>query len=383
MGARCHGCVAATMPSVSTMGIIGFFIVGFVMCLQPIQASTAASPVDRSHVDACPDGDWCEAADNSLVQVMGTKRSRPSAPNSVPNTTVATSVIPGQTPESRLSPFPPMKPVLRKPRDVMDGWFTGTWVTGYWDCCKPSCGWPGKGNVNRPITSCSAEGGGVVSANEPSVCEGGLAAACPNMQPLIHSANLAMGFAAAATDGTDGLTGDENCGQCFELKFVDQEHSDGNWGGSAPELVGKRMVVQVTNIGYDVTGDHTFDLQIPGAGQGAFDHGCAAQFQGHPSTDFDCDNRYGGCNSKEGCGRLPEELRAGCEWRYDWFHWLQADGKTNNPYVDFRRVKCPEQLTSISGSVPMDDDELPTVDLDSSPPHPAGSGPPRPVPGRS
>ena len=29
--------------------------------------------------------------------------------------------------------------------------------TGYWDCCKPSCSWPGKGLVIRPVRACSAE----------------------------------------------------------------------------------------------------------------------------------------------------------------------------------------------------------------------------------
>jgi len=53
------------------------------------------------------------------------------------------------------------------------------------------------------------------------------------------------------------------------------------------------MVVQVTNIGYDVSGEHSFDLQIPGAGQGIFTNGCTAQFSGHSSGDFDCDNNYG------------------------------------------------------------------------------------------
>ena len=32
--------------------------------------------------------------------------------------------------------------------------------------------------------------------------------------------------------------------------------------------MGKSHIIQVTNIGYDVSGDHSFDLQIPGAGQG-------------------------------------------------------------------------------------------------------------------
>jgi len=216
--------------------------------------------------------------------------------------------------------------------------------------------------VVKPARSCDASTGEVLwDPNVKSVCMGGKAAACSDQKPFTYTGNLSMGFAAAAVSGHHGLTGDANCGQCFELRFTSRVHRNGNWGGADAELIGKHMIVQVTNIGYDVTGDHSFDLQIPGAGQGAFSSGCASQFAGHSSGDFDCDNRYGGCKSKEGCARLPEELRGACEWRYDWFHWLQHEGKTNNPYVDFRRVRCPDELTSISGSVPVDDDEFPAV----------------------
>lgn len=194
-----------------------------------------------------------------------------------------------------------------------------------------------------------------------SVCEGGTATSCANNQPFMVNRGLSMGFAAAAVGGPHGLTGDDNCGQCYELRFVDKKHPDGNWGGSHPDLIDKTMIIQVTNIGYDVSGEHSFDLQIPGAGQGAFDQGCKAQFSGKAVGDFDCDNRYGGCSEKSGCSRLPEALQDGCEWRYDWYQWLLADGQTNNPYVDFRRVKCPPQLTDISGSVPLDDSDYPSV----------------------
>ena len=38
------------------------------------------------------------------------------------------------------------------------GWTQGTYTTGYWDCCKPSCSWPGKGHVNHPTLSCDVDG---------------------------------------------------------------------------------------------------------------------------------------------------------------------------------------------------------------------------------
>lgn len=82
-------------------------------------------------------------------------------------------------------------------------------------------------------------------------------------------------------------------GECYVLQFTPEAHP-GGWGGSHPSLVGHAMVVQVTNIGYDVSGDHSFDLQIPAAGQGAFTNGCDAMFPGFRSGDFDCDNSFGG-----------------------------------------------------------------------------------------
>jgi len=243
-------------------------------------------------------------------------------------------------------------------------WVEGTYTTGYWDCCKPSCSWPGKGSTNQPVQACHATTGQkLTDPNVKSVCHGGEAASCADNEPFLYSSRLAMGFAAAAVSGSHGLVGDTNCGQCFEVVFTDQIHTNGNWGGSHPDLAGKAMIIQVTNIGYDVNGEHSFDLQIPGAGQGIFDSGCTKQFPGYSSGDFDCNNNYGGCHERSGCARLPPALRPGCEWRYDWYMWLIQGGQTNNPYIRFRRVGCPRQLTDISGSVPTDDSEFPPVDL--------------------
>lgn len=243
---------------------------------------------------------------------------------------------------------------------VESGWIEGTYTTGYWDCCKPSCSWPNKGRVTAPVKACKADGS-AAGPNDASVCDGGVAASCTDNQPWKASATRSYGFTAAAVSGSHGLTGDANCGQCYELQFTAEIHSDGNWGGSHPDLVGKSHIVQVTNIGYDVSGKHSFDLQIPGAGQGAFTSGCTKQFGGKPKGDFDCDNNYGGCDDISGCARLPKILQKGCEWRYTFYKWLVQNGKSNNPYVKFRRVRCPKVLTDISGSVPLDDDNHPAV----------------------
>lgn len=190
-----------------------------------------------------------------------------------------------------------------------------------------------------------------------------MAASCVDYSPIRVNDSFSMGFAAAAVGGQSGLEGDANCGQCYELQFTSQIHTPDNWGGSHPDLVGKTHIVQVTNIGLDVSGQHSFDLQVPGAGQGLFTSGCTKQFPGKQTGDFDCDTPYGGCDDKSGCSRLPDVLQPGCEWRYEWYKWLVSGGQTNNPFVRFRRVKCPVDLTRISQSVSLDDDNYPAVDL--------------------
>ncbi|EGB11551.1 hypothetical protein AURANDRAFT_6432, partial [Aureococcus anophagefferens] len=217
-------------------------------------------------------------------------------------------------------------------------------TTGYWDCCKPSCSWSGEGDVDAPVLSCEAETGATLSSPDViSVGGGGTAASCASNQPWTYNDSVSLGFAAAAVGGITGLDGDSNRGQCYELVWTDETFG---WGGGAhASLVGRSHVIEVTNMGYAVTDDHSFDLQIPSAGQGIFDTGCAIQFPGYDSGVFDCDN--------SGCGRPPDDLRSGCVWRYD---YLYNEGDTrNNPYVRFRRVCCPAELVAITGSTPNDD----------------------------
>lgn len=215
----------------------------------------------------------------------------------------------------------------------------------------------------------SGAGEGLAGSNETGAA--GLAGTCADNKPWQVN-DLAFGFASMAAGGIPGLCGDANCGQCYELKFTDQRHvnatSGGNWGGAHPSVVGMSMIVQVINVAHDISGEHSFDILIPSAGQRSSQTGCSRQFNNVNVDDFDCGNRYGGCSSKTGCEKLPTALRAGCEWRFNFFKWLQADGQTADPYVQFRRVKCPTQLTDISKSVPLDDAAYPAID-------PNGGGP--------
>lgn len=112
------------------------------------------------------------------------------------------------------------------------------------------------------------------------------------------------------------------CCACYSLIFT-----------SGP-VTGKQLIVQATNTGSDLGGNH-FDLQIPGGGVGIFD-GCSQQFPGN----YTWGARYGGVNTRSDCENLPAVLRSGCFWRFDWF--LNAD----NPRMRFREVPCPLELTA-------------------------------------
>lgn len=83
---------------------------------------------------------------------------------------------------------------------------------------------------------------------------------CNDNQPWAVDDNLSYGFAAASISGKSES---DFCCSCYELTF------------SSGEIEGKKMVVQVTNTGGDLSNNH-FDLQIPGGGVGIF-NGCQTQ----------------------------------------------------------------------------------------------------------
>ena len=123
--------------------------------------------------------------------------------------------------------------------------------TRYFDCCKPSCAWPGKASLASPLNVCAANDS-VLSggANAASGCDGGPAFSCSLDGPIAVSDTLAYGTASASLASEA-----ETCGSCYALAF------------SAP-LAGKTMIVQVTNTGSDVSASPVqFDLSIPGGGQ--------------------------------------------------------------------------------------------------------------------
>ncbi|CAF2563473.1 unnamed protein product [Rotaria sp. Silwood2] len=98
------------------------------------------------------------------------------------------------------------------------------------------------------------------------------------------------------------------------------------------------MIVQITNSGDDVRSQQ-FDLQIPGGGVGLF-NGCSSQWN---SSSNGWDHRYGGVSSRGECYALPESIRAGCLFRFDWFKGA------DNPRMTYSRVQYPAQLVAITG----------------------------------
>jgi hypothetical protein len=190
--------------------------------------------------------------------------------------------------------------------------------------------------VTAPVTTCAAGLNGAVLSdqNAQSGCNGGSAYTCVSQIPWQINTTFSLGFAATHITG-----GSESswCCACYLLTFT-----------STP-VVGKKLLVQVTNTGGDLGNNH-FDLQIPGGGVGLFTTGCPRQF-----GSWNGGAQYGGVSNIGQCDQLPSSVRPGCQWRFNWF--LGAD----NPGMTFSRVKCPQALVTKSGCRRNDDNNYPTV----------------------
>jgi hypothetical protein len=146
---------------------------------------------------------------------------------------------------------------------------TGT-TTRYWDCCKPSCGWPGSmsplpyspipsqslantssselttASGSNPVTSCDISDNPLTDYNAVSGCNGGGAYMCSNQSPWAVSSTLSYGFAATTISGGTEASW---CCACYALTFT-----------SGP-VAGKTMIVQATNTGGDL-GSNQFDIAV-------------------------------------------------------------------------------------------------------------------------
>ena len=228
------------------------------------------------------------------------------------------------------------------------------YATGYWDCCKPHCGWKGNVPQGNPLAACSMSDqslGGDYDAR--SACDGGNAYQCHNLAPWSINDKLAYGYAAVPASAQSDI-----CGKCFQLQFTGGTFNPNPDPGSTA-LAGKTMIVQAINIGADVQNGQ-FDLLVPGRGVGMFD-ACSSQW-GVSSSELGA--QYGGfllaCQRQgdrndhaamkacvmQSCMNVFEarglsELAAGCEWFIDWFQ------VADNPSLKYQQVACPSELTSM------------------------------------
>ena len=123
-----------------------------------------------------------------------------------------------------------------------------------------------------------------------SACEaGGTGFTCIDHAPATDPNNPLVAYAFAATPGTDPRG---TCGACFNVTFTGVGHySASDPGSAALHQQGKTLLIQATNIGYDVH-DNQFDFMVPGGGVGIFD-ACTNQW-GVTARGVDLGAQYGG-----------------------------------------------------------------------------------------
>ncbi|KAI4657609.1 hypothetical protein J4E90_007171 [Alternaria incomplexa] len=216
--------------------------------------------------------------------------------------------------------------------------YTGEAVTSrFWDCCKPSCGWNGKADFSSPVESCTADDKPTDDAAGTG-CNGGSAFQCSSQQPWAINDTVSYGYAGAfiLPELTHGGIEGAWCCACYQLDFTSEP------------LIGKSMIVQASNTAYDVTDRNRFSLAIPG-GNTTSTNACAQQYGVDQSVFGEL---MMGVSSTEDCQKLPENLRAGCEWRFDWFK------DASYPSANFKRVVCPAEITAKTNCIRNDDKVL-------------------------
>lgn len=248
---------------------------------------------------------------------------------------------------------------VEQPPPLTDG--CDGWASRYWDCCKPHCAWTANSeNAGAPARTCNAQNQTQADANETSGCdmvEGspGNSFVCYDNAPWDVSPTLSYGYVATHGGNNDF------CGRCYQIQFKGTSHNAGDDPGSAA-LSGKTMIVQVTNVGFDVSGDGQFDLMIPGGGLGQRTTGCPAQWgvqEGELGANqggflATCKSMHGGngnhaalkscvtdyCNSVFGSNPAYDQLMDACEWFVNWFE------VADNPAFLYQEVACPDDLVN-------------------------------------
>lgn len=203
------------------------------------------------------------------------------------------------------------------------------------------------------MRTCAFNNGPISDPMAGSSCDNGPAHQCWDMIPWTINSTLAYGYAATSSGDV--------CGKCFRIQFTGQSFNAPGDPGSAA-LLGKTMIVQAINIGFDV-GNGQFDILVPGGGVGAF-NACSSQW-GVSNSELGA--QYGGllaackqelgwnaplasyksclttkCNNVFGSRGLST-LQQGCLWYADWFE------AADNPSLKYTEVACPSELSSKSG----------------------------------
>ena len=120
-------------------------------------------------------------------------------------------------------------------------------TTQNWNCCKPSCGWPGKADVNSPVQSCDINNHPLANYSVVSSCQDGPSYMCADQAPWLVNEQMAYGFAAVSIDGGSEASW---CCACFELAFT---------SGS---VLGKKMIVQATDTQFGAPPGSHFVLAV-------------------------------------------------------------------------------------------------------------------------
>jgi hypothetical protein len=256
-----------------------------------------------------------------LIQGTGPAPSPPASSSSFSSSRYQRPTSTSSTVGPKPTAAPPSGGLV-EPIQLVPGGAKGHGVTTrYYDCCKPSCSWNGKGPLTQPVRAVDKTGTAVQPVDARSGCDGGPSFYDSRQVAFPVNEDLAYGFVAASVQGQMDAP---VCCKCYRLTFTNTA------------IAGKQMVVQVTNAG-GLQKNH-FDIAIPGGGMGDFTAGCTNQF-----GSFNGGARWGGVSSLEECALLPPMLRKGCEFRFTWFEGA------DNPEVDFEEVVCPKALTDLSG----------------------------------
>lgn len=125
-------------------------------------------------------------------------------------------------------------------------------ISRNWDCCKPSCSWKFKAEVNQPVQACGVNGQAVDPDAGSGCNDGGTAYQCPSQQPWAVNDTFAYGFGGAFLRGalTNGKLEEAWCCACYQIDFTDES------------LKGKKMIMQAVNTLYDKTDKNRFSLSV-------------------------------------------------------------------------------------------------------------------------